>query len=51
MNTELEADKRQVTMLDITEERKEAKRRNLMWLYSKQPLGNMKKYRKGIIEV
>ena len=50
-NTELEADKRQVSLLDITEEKKEVKRQILRWLYAKQPWGDMDKYRKRIIEV
>ena len=50
-NRQLELDKRKVTMLNITEKRKEAKKRMLMWLFLKQPWGDMEKYRKITIEV
>ena len=50
-NIQLELDKRKVTMRNISEKRKESKRRMLMWLYVKQPQGNMEQYRKGTIEV
>lgn len=48
--SQLNEDKAIVSRMDISDQKKEVKYRHLAWLRTKQPQGNMERYRKAIIE-